>query len=212
MAALDFPGTPLVGDRYPIPPVAGIPTYTWDGEKWTTSGPGIITSGGASAPPLPDGAAAVVGTSDKFAREDHVHPEHLVLPVAATYQEFIANSQPDKMMTSGAMWAAVLNWTALVEATNVATPNMALGLDFLWQPTGGGKTLANPQNAKRGQKGLIYLNPSVATFTVTTWGSAWKFPNAVKPVLTARAGALDIISYSVFDPTLIACVFLADVS
>jgi hypothetical protein len=34
--AFDFPSTPAVGDHYPTTPVAGQPTYTWDGEKWVT--------------------------------------------------------------------------------------------------------------------------------------------------------------------------------
>jgi len=34
--AMDFPSTPTVGQKYPATPIAGIPTYTWDGEKWTT--------------------------------------------------------------------------------------------------------------------------------------------------------------------------------
>jgi Chaperone of endosialidase len=41
MAALDFPSSPTVGQKYPATPVSGIPTYTWDGEKWTTSGDSI---------------------------------------------------------------------------------------------------------------------------------------------------------------------------
>jgi len=44
MAALDFPTSPSIGQKYPASPVAGIPTYTWDGEKWTTIGG--ATSGG----------------------------------------------------------------------------------------------------------------------------------------------------------------------
>jgi len=33
---LDFPSAPTVGQKYPQPPVAGVPVYSWDGEKWTT--------------------------------------------------------------------------------------------------------------------------------------------------------------------------------
>ena len=33
----NFPSSPLVGDTYPVPPVAGVPVYVWDGEKWTMS-------------------------------------------------------------------------------------------------------------------------------------------------------------------------------
>jgi hypothetical protein len=35
--AFDFPNAPTVGQKYPASPVAGVPTYNWDGEKWTTT-------------------------------------------------------------------------------------------------------------------------------------------------------------------------------
>jgi hypothetical protein len=38
MAHLDFPNAPSTGQKYPASPISGIPTYTWDGEKWTTLG------------------------------------------------------------------------------------------------------------------------------------------------------------------------------
>jgi hypothetical protein len=40
--SLDFPNSPAVGQTYPSPPVTGVPTYTWDGQKWTTQGAGAI--------------------------------------------------------------------------------------------------------------------------------------------------------------------------
>jgi len=43
MAALNFPSSPTVGQKYPQPPVAGQPVYIWDGEKWTTPLAGILT-------------------------------------------------------------------------------------------------------------------------------------------------------------------------
>lgn len=46
---LNFPSSPTVGDKYPASPVAGVPTYTWDGEKWTTAG-GAITPSVGEAP------------------------------------------------------------------------------------------------------------------------------------------------------------------
>lgn len=47
MAAMDFPSAPVVGQLYPTPPVAGVPVYRWDGEKWTTQGAAldVIPSG-----------------------------------------------------------------------------------------------------------------------------------------------------------------------
>jgi hypothetical protein len=35
---INFPNAPTVGQLYPQPPVAGVPIYRWDGEKWTTTG------------------------------------------------------------------------------------------------------------------------------------------------------------------------------
>ena len=35
--ALDFPTAPFVGQTYPNPPINGVPTYSWDGEKWKSA-------------------------------------------------------------------------------------------------------------------------------------------------------------------------------
>lgn len=71
--AANFPNSPSVGQKYPVPAVPGQPVYTWDGEKWTTIG-GTLDSGGiSSALPLMDGTASA-GVSTKYPREDHVHP------------------------------------------------------------------------------------------------------------------------------------------
>jgi len=40
--AIDFPASPSVGQKYPVSPIAGVPTYTWDGEKWTTNVNAIV--------------------------------------------------------------------------------------------------------------------------------------------------------------------------
>ena len=36
--AIDFPPSPVVGQKHPTPAVAGVPVYTWDGEKWLSTG------------------------------------------------------------------------------------------------------------------------------------------------------------------------------
>jgi hypothetical protein len=60
--AFDFPNAPTVGQVFQ--------GWIWDGEKWNSNTP--IPSP-ATAPPIIDGTAAV-GTSVKYAREDHIHP------------------------------------------------------------------------------------------------------------------------------------------
>ncbi len=54
---LDFPSAPSVGQKYPAAPIGGVPTYVWDGEKWTsvalTDGTGYLPLlGGTLAGPL----------------------------------------------------------------------------------------------------------------------------------------------------------------
>lgn len=67
--SLDFPSTPIVGDKYPWPSVDGVPTYTWDGEKWTVA----PNNPPGTSLPLMDGIANA-GTELEFSREDHIHP------------------------------------------------------------------------------------------------------------------------------------------
>jgi hypothetical protein len=185
MAALDFPPSPTVGLKYPTPPVPGIPVYTWDGEKWTTVGGDTGTLVGATALPLPPVDPAVVGTSQKYAREDHKHPTN-----AASAAEYLANTTgQNKTMTPKTIWDSVAQVT-LVDAASVS-PNLNLGSDFVWTVTAAGRTLANPTGGKVGQKGIIYIQLSGGT--VTTWGSAYKFPQALKPTLAG----LNAISYAV---------------
>ena len=66
---LDFPSAPSNGQKYPAPPLMGVPVYTWDGEKWIIETP----APGSSANPLMNGVAAP-GTAIPYSREDHVHP------------------------------------------------------------------------------------------------------------------------------------------
>jgi hypothetical protein len=41
--AIDFPIPSVIGQKHPVTPIEGVPTYTWDGEKWITG----LTSGSA---------------------------------------------------------------------------------------------------------------------------------------------------------------------
>jgi hypothetical protein len=72
--ALDFPNAPTVGQKYPQPSIPGVPTYGWDGEKWTTNGgAAAVGAGPSNAVPTMDGAGAS-GISVNYTRGDHVHP------------------------------------------------------------------------------------------------------------------------------------------
>ena len=74
MPALDFPPSPVVGDKYPVTPAPGVPQYTWDGEKWTTTGAQVTSASPSNNLPLMDATPAVPGVGTQYSREDHVHP------------------------------------------------------------------------------------------------------------------------------------------
>jgi hypothetical protein len=74
MAALDFPASPTVGQKYPSPAVTGVPVYTWDGEKWTTLGGALGSTGASDAIPQPDTGTGAAGSSTLWSRGDHAHP------------------------------------------------------------------------------------------------------------------------------------------
>lgn len=213
--ALDFPTTPSVGQKHPVPSIVGIPTYTWDGEKWTTVGGSTGTLDPATALPLINATPAVVGVASKYAREDHVHPTDTsraaasAIPVAATGAEYIANLiGSGKMLTPGAAWAAAA--AILVTAGTTFTPDFSAAIDFQMTLGSATCTLSNPTNAKVGQKGMIYLiQDATGNRAITTWGSAWKFPGGVKPSLSTAAGAGDAIAYVVLSSTTIYCTFSA---
>ena len=54
-------------------PVAGVPTYQWDGTKWTTYVANATRAAAFDGAMSMDGAASA-GSSGSYARADHVHP------------------------------------------------------------------------------------------------------------------------------------------
>lgn len=162
------------------------------GIQGTTGPQGPAGGNPGAATPLMNGAAAV-GTAVAFSREDHVHPTDTsraaasAIPVAATAAEYVANSAPTKMLTSGAVWSAAAGG-GITDAATI-TLNLSLGLDFTGSISAG-RTMGNPTGGKPGQKGLLFLVGG----SITAWGNAWKFPGGVKPT---SSGGVDIISYCV---------------
>ncbi|HVG51537.1 MAG TPA: hypothetical protein VM867_07890 [Xanthobacteraceae bacterium] len=122
------------------------------------------------------------------------------IPVAATVAEYRAGTVADKYISPAVAFGAAAT-VMLTDAASVA-PDLSLGFDFQWNINAAGRTLANPTNAKPGQKGIILLVNSSGT--VTTYGSAYKFPGAVKPA--SIAGQIDILSYIVIDASNIYCM------
>jgi len=66
---------------------------------------------------------------------------------------------------------------------------------------GGNRTLGNPSNIVAGKAGQIVITQDATGSRTLAFGSNWKFPSGVAPVLTTTAGAIDVISYYVADST-----------
>jgi len=212
---LDFPASPAINQKFPASPLADVPTYTWDGEKWQLLSGGVgggdVIVGGSAYPsdalPLMN-ATAAPGVGPKFSREDHVHPKDNTIPVAATAAEFIGNTAPAKMLTSGAVWTAAA--PIGLGVGTAFTLNFAAGVDFVFIMNGA-TSLPNPTGAKLGQKGLIYVcQDSAGGRLITSYGTMWKFPGRIKPVLTATPSSVDVISYAVVDANQIFCAVQKD--
>jgi hypothetical protein len=172
-------------------------------------GTGTYTSSGTTMTRTPikstqsDAAISLSGTAEVYItalREDLL---------AATAAEYLANSAPTKLLTPGAAWSAAA-YVTVNDTQAAAGIDLNSGFDFLWSISGAGKTMANPQNAtKIGQKGIVYLVQGVASATITTWGSNWKFPGGTKPTLSTAANAVDIVSYVVGSGNTLYCTFSA---
>ena len=117
---INFPASPTLNQKYPQPPVAGVPVYTWDGEKWTTVGGSIAAyAPPADAVPLMDATPGLVGTSTEYAREDHVHPTDTSRCQMTAVGEVLA--EPTAGCRSMAGWRLVrsLVWVRSTAASSV---------------------------------------------------------------------------------------------
>ena len=122
------------------------------------------------------------------------------IPAAATAADYLGGNA-SKFLTGGAVWTAAAR--VALSGTSV-TPDLGAGFDF-FIPVTGPTTINNPPSIRQGQKGVLYLQNLVAGGTPITWGSAYKFPGGVKPVLSTVSGAVDVVSYIAADGASVFC-------
>ena len=61
--------------------------------------------------------------------------------------------------------------------------------------TGTGRTVSNPTNLRAGSYILIVKQDATGSRTITTWGSVFKWPAAIAPVLSTTASTTDVFSF-----------------
>lgn len=126
----------------------------------------------------------------------------------ANAAEYRGNIGGNKILTPEGVWSAA-QFIALSETGATFVIDFATGFDFAMWPSVSGRTVVNPVNGKQGQKGLFIFNNNGAISTIN-WGTSYKFPGGVKPTLTVAAGAIDVVSYTVWDDNIVLCTFAAD--
>lgn len=125
----------------------------------------------------------------------------------ATSAEYIGNSVPTKMLTSGAVWGAAASVEQLTVLAEV-TPAFSDATDFQLTLTNATAIINNPISIKVGQKGYFYIvQDATGNRTIDTWGTYYKFPGGTAPVLSTAADAIDVVSYSVKSLTEVMCTF-----
>jgi hypothetical protein len=149
---LDFPSSPSVSQKYPASPIAGVPTYTWDGEKWTTVG-----SPPATQPIYADGSVAMTGQLNLIApptaaahaaAKSYVDSRDARETVYSAQQSFAVATLVDGPTID---WAVNIKQKAKVQLAGNRTMNAPTGMVegttyFLWvfQDPVGSKTLTFP--------------------------------------------------------------------
>lgn len=74
--------------------------------------------------------------------------------------------------------------------------NMASGNTGVLTLVVTGTTISNPTNISAGNTYKLIIKQNAAgNKTITTWGNYFKFPGAVKPVLTGTANSIDIFEF-----------------
>jgi hypothetical protein len=92
---------------------------------------------------------------------------------------------------------------ALTDGASIAT-NASLGNVFL-VTLGGNRTLANPTNLISGFTYIWNINQDGTGNRTLAYGSTFKFPGGIAPVLSTGANAKDTLS-GVYDGTILRCV------
>jgi hypothetical protein len=110
------------------------------------------------------------------------------------------------------LYVAKNSASAIIGLTDAATiaVDMSLGNNFS-VTLGGNRTLGNPTGLTAGQSGVIFITQDSTGSRTLAYSSYWDFPNAVTPVLTTTASAVDVLIYTVRSSTSIAVNYMLNI-
>jgi hypothetical protein len=116
----------------------------------------------------------------------------------ATSAEFLSNTA-DKLLVTDKVWSAAGSVALSWAAGGTTTADFSAGINFT-VTTGAADSTLGVANAKTGQSGFVRITQG-ATARSLTFSSAWVFAGGNDPVLTASAGASDVLFYQVLTST-----------
>lgn len=228
----DYIGTGLASARPASPPIAAtalgfyFATDTgalsiWDGGWVTLAAVNLIPTArlianttGSNAIPVSTTLTALIDAAIGAAQGDILYRSATVwsvlAPATAGQMLITGGGSGNPSWTTAVSLSVAQSWTAaqrgaqvtLTDATSVAS-DFAVGNNFNLT-IAGNRTLANPTNIVAGQEGRIVVKQDATGTRTLAYGSVWKFPGAVAPVLSTAANATDMLNYYVIDATHIA--------
>lgn len=175
---LNFPSTPTIGDKYPQPPLAGVPVYMWDGEKWTTSVPQDVPSFVRKSGDTMTGDLTLLGNPTNVL---HAAPKQYVDAGVGTKLN-IAGGQT----TTGGFKVTPPN---LGNISGACTPNLFLGNYQIMNNAG-----AITMNIPNGEGGIDLLVWNTATAGAITFSGYSVGAGKTGDALTTTAGHMFVIS------------------
>jgi hypothetical protein len=134
-----------------------------------------VISNAANTAPVMDGTATI-GTSNRFARQDHVHPSDTTrAPVASP--TFTGRAR-----------------TGVQALTDAATIALDLSLANTYTVTlAGNRAMGTPTNLAAGQDFKIIIRQDATGGRTLTWPATFKWPGGTAPTLSTAANARDVV-------------------
>jgi hypothetical protein len=205
---------PLAGPTFTG--VASGATATADTNTTQLATTAFVVGQAGSASPAMDGTATV-GTSARFARQDHVHPvDTSRAPInnaaftgvptapnaaASTNTQQIATTSYVKSQGYATVDSPIFTGvitvpsTALTISSGSIAWNAALGGNVRTLTMNANATLANPTNMAAGRHYTVLVTQDGTGNRTLSFGTAYIFPGSIKPVLSTGAGSKDMLTF-----------------
>lgn len=159
---------------------------------------GDVTASGTGSVAATIASSAVTTSKINDTAVTYAKMNSAAIATAAEYQSDTAS----KILTAGIAWDAAEVETLTYAASY--TPDLNTFINGVMTLTGN-LTLNNPTNAKPGQSGMIVLIQDATGSRTLSPGANWKFPSGTSEVLTTTGSATDILFYTVYTSSFIAC-------